>query len=53
MPVVIRAPLRPISQEEFGQVSFEVMRVVFEIHNELGRFFDEKIYKQELALSLS
>ncbi|MBI2479004.1 MAG: GxxExxY protein, partial [Planctomycetia bacterium] len=25
------------------------MRHIFSIHNEIGRFFDEKIYKQELA----
>ena len=28
------------------------MRHVFDIHNEIGRFFDEKIYKRELALRL-
>ncbi len=49
MPIVPSIPLRRISQKEFGAMSFEVMRHVFEMHNDLGRFFDEKIYKRELA----
>ena len=38
-----------MTQAEFGGVAFELMRHVFEIHPEFGRFFDEKIYKRELA----
>ena len=49
MPISLGVPIRRISQDEFSELSFEVMRVVFAIHNEIGRFFDEKIYKQELA----
>lgn len=49
MPITTRIPLRRLTQEEFSEVAYEVMRHVFDIHNELGRFFDEKIYKRELA----
>ena len=28
------------------------MRLVFDIHNEFGRLFDERIYKRELASRL-
>jgi GxxExxY protein len=49
MPVKTCIPIRRLSQPEFGEISFEVMRHVFAIHNDLGRFFDEKIYKRELA----
>jgi len=49
MPVLLRRPLRRLSQDEFGELSFEVMRHVFAIHNEIGRFFDERIYKQALV----
>ena len=49
MPVALNIPIRRISQSEFGDVAYEVMQHVFDIHNELGRFFDEKIYKLELA----
>ena len=49
MPISTRIPIRRLSQAEFGEIAFEVMRHVFDIHNEIGRFFDEKIYKRELA----
>lgn len=49
MPIILPPRIRRLSQDEFGELAFEVMRHVFAIHNELGRFFDERIYKQELA----
>ncbi len=49
MPVSLRHPLRRLSQQEFGEIAFEVMRHVFEIHNDIGRFFNERFYKQELS----
>ena len=49
MPITLRFPIRRLSQSEFGEISFEVMRHVFAIHNEIGRFFNEQIYKQELT----
>lgn len=49
MPIILHTPIRRLSQAEFGDLAFGVMRCVFEIHQELGRFFDEKIYKRELA----
>lgn len=49
MPVKPRHSIRRPSEAEFGKLSYEVMRVVFAIHNEFGRFFDERIYKLELA----
>ncbi len=49
MPITPLHPVRRLTQNEFAELSYEVMRCVFEIHNEFGRFFDEKIYKRELA----
>jgi GxxExxY protein len=49
MPVIIRTPVRRLSQAEFGEIAYSVMECVFQIHREMGRFFDEKIYKRELA----
>ena len=40
--------VRP-TQSEFGQIAYEVMSCVYDIHNEFGRFFDEAVYKRELA----
>ena len=40
--------IRP-TQSEFGQIAYDVMKCVYDIHNEFGRFFDEAVYKHELA----
>jgi len=49
MPIIRSIETRRISQEEFGALAFVVKGHVIDIHNEFGRFFDEKIYKKELA----
>ena len=49
MPITLRTPIRRLSQAEFGELAYSVMQCVFQIHNEMGRFFDERIYKRELA----
>jgi GxxExxY protein len=49
MPITPLHPVPRISQAEFKEHSYAVMACVFEIHNEFGRFFDERIYKRELA----
>jgi GxxExxY protein len=49
MPIIkTTETIRP-TQSEFGQIAYEVMRCVYGIHNEFGRFFDEAVYKRELA----
>ena len=50
MPISCRIPLRRLNQEEFGELSYEVLHEVFAIHNEMGRFFEEGIYKRGLAV---
>jgi len=50
MPITCQQALRPLSREEFGRLSYDLMADVLAIRNELGRFFDEKHYKQALAL---
>lgn len=49
MPVTCEAIVSPISQEMFGPADYRIMREVFAIHKELGRFCDEGIYQNELA----
>jgi len=49
MPNIPAINSRRISQQDFGDLSYEVMRPVFDIHSEFGRFFDKAIYKRELA----
>jgi GxxExxY protein len=49
MPVVRQIQTTRPSQDEFGAIAYEVMAHVHDIHNEFGRFFDERVYKRELA----
>ncbi len=49
MPIHLDAVTSRLEQAAFGKIAHDVMRCAFDIHNEFGRFFDEKIYKRELA----
>jgi GxxExxY protein len=49
MPITPLHPVKRMSQAEFQEVSYAVMGHIFDIHNDFGRFFDEEIYKRELA----
>src|SRR2546422_9593766 len=49
MPIIVQSRIHRLSQAEFGELAYAVMGCVFQIHSEFGRFFDEKIYKRELA----
>lgn len=39
----------PIEQERFHELDRTVTGVAFELQNDLGRFFDERIYQEELS----
>ena len=49
MPIKVGAITHRLRESEFGCIAYDVMRCVFDIHNDPGRFFDEKIYKRELG----
>jgi GxxExxY protein len=49
LPVHVHADICPLDQEEFGRIAYEVMEQVFAVHHELGRFFDEAIYRDAVA----
>lgn len=53
MPIIPSITMRRLSQKEFGALAYEVMDHVFAIHGDFGRFFDEKIYKKELAARMN
>jgi len=38
-----------MSEKESAQLIFEVMHCAFGVHNEIGKFCDEKIHKREIA----
>ena len=49
MPVCPSSSTTRISQDDFKALASEVMRHVFDIHNEFGRLFDELIYDVKLC----
>lgn len=49
MPIEIPSDIRALDQEEFHALDRKLMRIVFDVHNEFGRFLDEKLYKREMA----
>lgn len=53
MPIHCPIVTNRISQNDFKLLASEVMRHVFDIHNDYGRFFDELVYKKELADRMS
>lgn len=40
--------VRP-TQSDFGQIAYDVTKCLYGIHQDFGRFFDEAVYKRELA----
>ena len=48
MPVHCNHEVRRLTQREFAGVAYQVMGKLFEIHEDLGRLFDEEIYQREL-----
>jgi len=49
MPIEVGVEVRRLEDEEFKARVYEVMRHVFDVQNELGRLFHEKIYQREVA----
>ena len=49
MPVKYSVTIQHISEDEFYLLDHRVMELVFSIHNNFGRLYDEKIYQNELA----
>ena len=49
MPVHVDADVRRLDQREFGRIAYDVMEHVFAVHNEMGRFLDEEIYRNAVA----
>jgi len=52
MPITLGANIRRLDQKEFAEIAYEVMGCAFQVHTDLGRLFDEKVYQRELAFRL-
>lgn len=53
MPITVHADVRRMAQEEFAQVAYDFMQCVFAVHNEMGRFFSEEIYRDAITRRFS
>jgi len=49
MPIVLEQPVLNLDQNQFGAIAYELMGHAFELHKQMGRFFDEHVYRNELA----
>lgn len=49
MPIHVSRPIEVFDQERFHQVDKHVTGLAFEIHNQFGRYLDEKLYQRELT----
>ena len=49
MPIE-KPQLNVISEEQFHEIDYLVMKQAFAVQNALGCFYDEQIYSNELAL---
>ncbi|NIS38718.1 GxxExxY protein [Candidatus Saccharibacteria bacterium] len=49
MPIQLGVKTTEISHDDYHTIDYEVMGIVFSIHRESGRFWNEKIYQNELA----
>ncbi len=49
MPIEASIPLHAVLQSEFGAVAYEVVGYAFTVHKQLGRIFDESVYRNTMA----
>jgi GxxExxY protein len=49
MPIEVASWIDVFDQEKFHALDRQVMKIVFDVHNELGGLLDEKLYKCEVA----
>ena len=49
MPIEVKTEIIVLDQPEFYALNPKVLRIVFDVHNEFGRFLDEALYKTEIA----
>ncbi|MBI2926612.1 MAG: GxxExxY protein [Verrucomicrobia bacterium] len=49
MPIHVATQIKVLTQEEFHALDERIMAVIFEVHNEFGRFLDEILFKREIA----
>ena len=49
MPIKVESSVSSLDQDEFGEIAYGVMQHVFSVHQDMGRFLDEDIYRDAVA----
>ena len=49
MPIDMTTDVVVLTQPEFHTLTSMLLRIIFDVHNEFGRFLDEALYKNEIA----
>jgi len=49
MPISINHPIKMLTEQEFHDLDYQIMKLAFETHNQMGRFYNEKIYQNKLV----
>ena len=50
MPIEVQTPIKVFNQEEYHALNRRVLRVVFDVQNDFGRFLDEELAKREITV---
>ncbi len=48
MPIDVGTDIRVLDQEEFHSLHRKILGIIFDVHNEFGRFLDELLFKREI-----
>jgi GxxExxY protein len=49
MPIQVQTQIKVFTQEEYHALNRQVLRVIFDVQNDFGRFLDEELAKREIA----
>jgi len=49
MPIEVKSNIVLLAQPEFHALTAKLLRIIFDVHNEFGRFLDESLYQHEIA----
>jgi GxxExxY protein len=52
MPICVSHPIEALEQKRFKEIASEVVGLSFDIHNEMGRLFEEHNYRKDLKRRL-
>jgi GxxExxY protein len=51
MPIIPARPVTRLKEKDFHKLDYQIMKTAFDAHNQLGRFYDEKICQNALLKS--